>query len=297
MEYFTAKTVLALPPDVETYGIDYVANLYRGCNLGCVYCDGHSDCYKMKNFNVVSAKKDALAILENELAHKRKKGIVALGTLSDCYNPHEKETELTRGALQLLDKYGFGVSVETKSDLVVRDIDVLCSIAKHSPAVVKFSVCTPYDDLSRKLEPKANPPRRRFAALRKLSDAGLFTGICLTPVLPFITDDSASILSLIESAAQVGCKFAYAGEAFGVTLRDSQRAYFLNKIEKAFPGMKEKYEKAYPDAYLCVSPNNDSLLRAFADKCDSLGLLHTAREISQSFLRPYQTCQISLFDF
>lgn len=296
MEYIDAKHILS-SSDGSWFGADYTANLYRGCSHGCIYCDSRSDCYAIKRFDTVRAKRNALSILEDELAHKRKKGIVGLGAMSDSYNPCEKETELTRGALKLIDRYGFGVTLETKSDLVLRDSDVLCSIAAHSPVNVKFTVTTPYDDLAKQLEPKSCSPKRRFAALKTLSSAGIYTGVLMTPILPFIEDNSADILSIVEQAAEAGCKYIYAGNEFGVTLRDSQRVYFLTKIEKLFPGKKDEYCAAFGDSYMCVSPKNEQLYKAFADKCDKLGLKYVMSDIIAECKKPYETQQISLFDF
>lgn len=297
MEYINAKSIL-VPKNGEWFGCDYSANLYRGCNHGCIYCDGRSDCYAYKKFGNVTAKRDALSILENELLHKkRKKGVIALGTLSDSYNPFEKEIELTRNALKLIDRYGFGVSIDTKSDLILRDKDILKSISSHSPVSVKFSVSTPYDDLSKKIEPKVCSVKKRFAALAELSACGIYTGVLLMPVLPFICDDSAAILTVVDKAKAAGCKFVYAGDEFGVTMRDSQRAYFYNKAEKIFPGIKEKYESTFGEEYLCVVPQNELLYKAFCTRCKELGLKYDMKEIIEENKAKYETRQISLFDF
>ena len=296
MEYIEAKSIL-MSCGGEWFGAEQTANLYRGCSHGCIYCDSRSDCYAIKRFDTVRVKRNALAILEEELSRKRKKCIVGLGAMSDGYNPLEKELELTRGTLKLLDKYGFGVTLETKSDLVLRDIDILRSIASHSPVNVKISITTPYDPLGKKLEPRAASVQKRFDALRKMSDAGIFCGVLLTPVLPFIEDDSASILSIVERAADSGCAFVYAGEKLGVTLRDSQRVYFLTKAEKLFPGMKDKYCAAYGNDYFCPCQNGEALYTTFVHACEQHGLLYDMPSIVAQNKRPYETVQLSLFDF
>ena len=295
MEYIDAKAIL-MSSDGAWFGSEYTANLYRGCGHGCIYCDSRSDCYAIKHFDTVRVKRDALRILENEIAHKRKKGIVGLGAMSDSYNPAEKDLELTRGALKLFDRYGFGVSIETKSDLILRDLDVLRSIVTHSPVNVKLTVTTPYDALSKKLEPKAPVSKRRFAALAQVSAAGIYCGVLLTPILPFIEDDSASVLSIVEKAAEAGCKYVYAGTKPGVTLRDSQRVYFLTKIEKLFPGMKDRYCAAFGDDYFCPSPRADELYKTIAEACRRKNLAYTMDDIVAENKRPYETRQISLFD-
>lgn len=295
MEYIDAKSIL-MPCGGEWFGCDHTVNIYRGCSHGCIYCDSRSDCYAIKRFDTVRAKRNALEILESELAHKRKKSIVALGAMSDGYNPFEKETELTRGALKLFDRYGFGVSLETKSDMVLRDVDILKSISSHSPVFVKLTVTTPYDGLAKKLEPRACSVTRRFAALAALSEAGLYAGVLMTPVLPFIEDDSASVLTIVDKAAECGCGFVYAGNSFGVTLRDSQRVHFFDKAEKHFVGIKEKYCAAYGNDYFCVSPVSDELYKSFADRCRKYGIEYEMSQIVAKGKRPYEKQQISLFD-
>ncbi|MDE6398517.1 MAG: radical SAM protein [Clostridiales bacterium] len=295
MEYIDAKAIL-MSSDGAWFGSEYTANLYRGCGHGCIYCDSRSDCYAIKHFDTVRAKRNALRILETEISHKRKKGIVGLGAMSDSYNSDEKELELTRGALKLFDRYGFGVSIETKSDLILRDLDILRSIATHSPVNIKLTVTTPYDALSKKLEPKAPVSKRRFAALEQIASAGIFCGVLLTPVLPFIEDDSASVLSIVEKAAVAGCKYVYAGMKPGVTLRDSQRVHFLTKVEKLFPGMKDRYCAAFGDDYFCPASNADALYKTFVDACRRKKLFYAMDDIVAENKRPYETMQISLFD-
>lgn len=296
MEYINAKVILQ-PSSGDWFGCDGVINLYHGCSHGCIYCDSRSDCYKIKHFETVAAKRDALALLENELLHKRKKGVVALGSMSDSYNPCEKELELTRGALKLLERFRFGVSVDTKSDLVLRDTDILRAMAAHSPVVVKFSVTTSYDALSKKLEPKVCATSKRMAALKTLSEAGIYTGVMLTPVLPFITDNSADILSIVDMAADTGCKFVYAGESFGMTLRDSQRAHYFRKLDKLYPDLREKYIRTYGETYYCVSENNGELYKAFENRCRERGLKYKMKVITDEYIGASQPQQISLFDF
>ena len=129
MEFIKVKTILTkVKYEADWYGVDYSINLYRGCSHGCIYCDSRSNCYHIDNFSIVRGKENALFILEQELSKKREKGVVGVGSMSDAYNPLEREYEQTRGALKLISKYGFGVSIDTKSDLILRDIDLLKSI-------------------------------------------------------------------------------------------------------------------------------------------------------------------------
>ena len=191
MKTIKAKSILQKVryDNAQWFGIDYNMNLYKGCCHGCIYCDSRSDCYRIDKFDEVRVKFDALAILNRELRSRRNKGVVGIGAMSDAYNPFERELEITRGALQLIDQYGFGVSIDTKGALVTRDIDVLQRISQQHSAIVKLTVTTTDDALASIIEPGAPSPSRRLAALRELADANLFCGILFTPLLPHITDD------------------------------------------------------------------------------------------------------------
>ena len=184
----------------EWFGIDYNMNLYRGCCHGCIYCDSRSECYRIDDFDQVSVKFDALAILRRELRSRRVRGIVGVGAMSDTYNPFERTLRVTRGALELIEEFGFGVSVDTKSTLITRDIDVLSAIGAAGGAIAKITVTTADDQLARIIEPHAPSPSERFAALAELADAGVFCGVLFTPTLPFVTDDDATVRGVVEGA-------------------------------------------------------------------------------------------------
>ena len=186
MEYVPAKHLLHRSRSTEWFGTDHIMNIYRGCCHGCLYCDSRSDCYRLEEFDRVQAKADALRILRDDLARKARPAFICTGAMSDPYNPFEEDLELTRHALELIDAYGCGVAVATKSDLIVRDIDILTAIQGHSPVMCKLTITTADDALAAKLEPHAPPPTRRLAALERLSGAGLFAGVLLMPVLPFL---------------------------------------------------------------------------------------------------------------
>lgn len=203
MEFIKAKTILSkVKYGNSWYGIDYNMNLYRGCSHGCIYCDSRSNCYRIDNFDIVKGKENALQILEQELYKKREKGVVGIGAMSDTYNPLEKEYELTRGALRLLLKYGFGVSIDTKSDLILRDIDLLKEINSKNDVIVKFTITTPKDELAKIIEPRVCVSYRRLQAIKTLSDNGIFAGVMLNPVLPFITDKEEDIKELVRLASE-----------------------------------------------------------------------------------------------
>lgn len=194
MKKLPAKTILSGYMEHGWFNANYNMNLYKGCVHGCIYCDSRSNCYNIENFDEVKVKENALEILEKELRVKKKKGIIMTGAMSDPYNSFEKEEKLTREALKLIDKFMYGVSIITKSDLVTRDIDVLSKIASHSSTTVNITITTADDELTKKIEPNAPSSKRRFEAIRKLSGRGINVGVLLTPTLPFINDTKKILL-------------------------------------------------------------------------------------------------------
>ena len=296
MEYISAKTILHRSKSTEWFGTDHTLNLYRGCCHGCIYCDSRSNCYGIENFEQVRAKRDALRILRDELRRKVKPGFAGMGAMSDPYNPFEETELLTRHALELLDAYGFGVAIATKSDRIVRDIDLFRSIQSHSPVVCKITVTTTDDDLAAKVEPGAPAPSRRLEAVRRLSGAGVFTGVLLMPVLPFLEDRWEQVEDVLERAAQAGARFVY--PAFGMTMRDGQREYYLRRLEELFPEKKlaQRYEQRYGTRYTCASPDAARLWKRFQAKCKELGLLYEMRQIISAVKRGYGDRQLTFFD-
>ncbi len=208
MEYIPAKTIITkTKAPAKWFGIDYNMNIYKGCCHGCIYCDSRSDCYGVDQFDQVRAKENALEIIRDDLRRKTRSGVVGTGAMSDPYNPFEQELRLSRHALELCDAFEFGAAIATKSSLLERDIDVLQSIAEHSPVLLKITVTTADDELAAKLEPHVSRPSDRFGMIEKLARSGLYTGILLMPVLPFIEDNRENIGEIIRKAADAGAKF------------------------------------------------------------------------------------------
>lgn len=291
-----AKTILTrCKAPGNWFGIDYNMNLYRGCCHGCLYCDSRSTCYGVEQFDQVRVKENALRILRDELRRKVRTGVVGTGAMSDPYNPFEEQLQLTRHALELLDAFGFGAAIATKSSLVLRDRDLLQEIASHSPVVVKMTITTPDDRLSRQLEPRVCPSSQRLAALEGLSREGVFCGVLLMPVLPFVEDDPQAVRQLLRQASDAGARFVY--PYFGVTMRDGQREYFLQQLEQAFPGqgLAERYRQRYGGQYSCLSPRARELGQCFAEECQRLGLLSRMSDIIRASRRGYTVQQLSLF--
>ena len=295
MEFIKAKTILTkVKGGSEWYGVDYNMNLYRGCSHGCIYCDSRSDCYHIENFDTVKGKENMMQILENELSKKRVKGVVGIGAMSDTYNPMEIKYQQTRGALQLISKYSFGVSIDTKSDLILRDIDLLKEINSKNNVIIKFTITTPDDKLSKIIEPNVCVSSKRLEAIKILNDNGIFTGIMMNPVLPFITDKEEDIKKLVRLASEYGAKFIHT--YMGMTLRENQRVYYFDKLDDKFPGVKEKYIKNYGDRYNCLVPNYKQLYKVFTDECDKYGISYKMNDIIRAYKKESTNDeQISLF--
>lgn len=295
MEYIPAKTIISgYAANNPWFGNNYNMNIYKGCCHGCIYCDSRSECYHVENFDEVRAKENALALIEKELKSKRKTGVIGTGAMSDPYNTLEKEYRLTRGALSLINTYRFGVSIATKSNLVTRDVDILKEIQTHSPVLIKITITTCDDELCKKLEPNVAISSKRFAAVKELSDHGIFAGILLMPVLPFLEDNEENIRDIIRFAYESGAKFIY--PAFGVTLRQNQRLWYYKKLDEHFPALKQKYIMQYGNAYECRSPKAKELWQLFKKECDSLGMLYRMGDIIKGYKQGYGDTQLSLFD-
>lgn len=295
MEFIKAKTILSkVKYGNSWYGIDYNMNLYRGCSHGCIYCDSRSNCYHIDNFDIVKGKENALQILEQELSEKREKGVVGIGAMSDTYNPLEKEYELTRGALRLLLKYGFGVSIDTKSDLILRDIDLLKEINSKNDVIVKFTITTPKDELAKIIEPRVCVSSKRLQAIKTLSDNGIFAGVMLNPVLPFITDKEEDLKELVRLASENGAKFIHT--YMGMTLRENQRDYYFENLDKYFSGLKQKYMRCYGARYNCKAINYKKLYKVFSEECKKYGILYKMSDIIKAYKKEKSdTEQLTLF--
>ena len=279
-------------PD-EWFGLDYNMNIYRGCPHGCIYCDSRSDCFRNTDFDTVKVKENALEIIRNDLRRKVKTGVVGTGAMSDPYNPLEKDLNLTRHSLELINAFNFGVAPITKSDLITRDIDVLQDIKTHSPVIVRFSISTADDELCKKLEPHVSTASERFEAMRILSAQGIFCGVLIVPLLPFVNDTEDDILKILRRAKDVGAKFVYT--YMGMTLRKGSREYYYNHLDKIIPGTREKYIKRFGTSYSCISPNSKNLWSIFTAECERLGLLYEMKAINHHYKAGYNALDLTGF--
>jgi DNA repair photolyase len=246
-------------------------NLYRGCQHQCIYCDTRSETYQIENFDHdILIKANAIEVLRRELAGKRVIATIGTGSMNDPYMPLETEKRLTRRALETIAEAGFPVHVITKSDLVLRDLDLLEMICEKTYATVTFTITTAEDFLSRTLEPGAPTSSKRFAALRTLGVRGIPAGIALMPILPFIEDNEENIRQIVDLAAGNGAKYIL--PAFGMTLRDRQRDYYYARLDKHFPGLRLRYEKSFGTRYSAPAQNAARLEELFRDLCTGYGM-------------------------
>lgn len=264
MHYVTAKGILS----ASGHGM----NIYRGCQHGCIYCDARSKCYRMEHlFEDIEVKENSLVLLEDALKRKRKLCMLGTGVMSDPYMPLEEKLGLTRGFLELVWKYGFGATLLTKSDLVLRDLDLLRDINGKTKAVVQMSLTVADDSLSRILEPNVCTTSRRAEVLQILHQAGIPTVVWLCPLVPGLTDTPENITQIVQWCAQAGVK-GIIQYGMGLTLRDGNREYFYRQLDRHFPGMKQWYIRTYGNAYELPSPREAELYRLFYRLCEKYGI-------------------------
>ena len=272
-------------------------NIYRGCSHGCVYCDSRSRCYRFTHpFEDIEVKRNAPQLLEQALRSRRKKCMIGTGSMSDPYMHIEEELGLTRRCLEIILKYGFGVSVLTKSDRILRDIDLLDEINRSARCVVQMTLTTYEDGLCRILEPNVCHTRRRIEVLEEMGKRGIPILVWLTPVLPFINDTEENITAILEECARVGVK-GVMNFGMGLTLREGDREYYYAALDRHFPGMKERYIRTYGNAYELPSPNAEALTETARRICRENGILFSPEECFR-FLEefPDRYSQMSIFD-
>ena len=272
-------------------------NIYRGCTHGCIYCDSRSRCYQFTHpFEDIEVKQNAPELLEKALKSKRKKGMIGTGAMSDPYMHCEEELKLTRRCLEIILENGFGAAIQTKSDRILRDIDLLSEINKSAKCVVQMTLTTFNEDLCRILEPNVCSTRRRIEVLEKMRERGIPTVVWLTPILPFINDTEENITAILDECVRVGVK-GIIDFGMGLTLREGDREYYYAALDKHFPGMKERYIRRYGNAYELPSPKAGELMRIFRKICNDNGILSTPEECFKYIQElPDKYPQMSLFE-
>ncbi len=272
-------------------------NLYRGCTHGCIYCDSRSKCYQFDHdFEDIEVKRDAVKILEQQLRKKRQPCMIGTGSMCDPYIPLETELQLTRQSIEVIERYGFGLAILTKSVRLLRDLDLLKRINERTKCVVETTLTTFDEALCRKIEPHVSSTRERFDMLMTLKEAGIPTVVWMTPILPFINDTEENIRGLLDYCVQTGVKGILCF-GFGVTLREGDREYFYAALDRDFPGVKQQYIRAFGNAYSCNSPNNAKLMEIFMRTCKEHGILYRSDDVFR-YLWTFETKekQISLFE-
>jgi DNA repair photolyase len=248
-------------------------NLYRGCTHGCIYCDSRSKCYQMKHdFEDIEIKRNAPEILEDQLRRKRKRCMIGTGAMTDPYIHLEEELNLTRKCLKIIEKYGFGLAIQTKSSRILRDLDLLKAINKKARCVVQMTLTTFDEDLCKKLEPNVSTTLERFKVLNIMRNEGIPTVVWLSPILPFINDTEENLRGILNYCIEAKVKGILCF-GFGVTMREGNREYFYKQIDQLFPDLKEKYNRIFKNSYECNSPNHKHLMSVFKEVCQNNNIL------------------------
>ncbi len=287
MHFVEAKGILS-----NTNGI----NIYRGCTHGCIYCDSRSSCYNMDHaFEDIAVKINAPQLLEKKLASKRQKCMIGTGSMCDPYLPAEKELKLTQKCLEIIEKHGFGAAVLTKSDLILRDIDILASINEQSKAVVQITMTTFDEELCKIVEPNVCTTKRRFEVLMEMKKRKIPTVVWLSPFLPYINDNEENLSGLLEYCAEAAVKGVVCF-GIGMTLRNGNREYYYSALDRHFHGLSDIYCLEYGDLYEIVSRNNEKLMSKLIEFCDKHNMISDINKCF-SYLNefPEKYEQLSLF--
>ena len=275
-------------------------NLYRGCTYGCIYCDSRSKCYRINHdFEDIEVKEHAAEILENTLKKKRRKGMISTGALTDPYVPIEEELRITRRCLQQIERFEFGLSIQTKSNLILRDIDILEKINKKTKCVVGITLTTFDDELCKILEPGVCTTSERVEVLKELKKHGIPTIVWLAPILPYINDTEDNIKGILDYCVEAGV-YGIMHSSMGVTFREGSKEYFYEKLDAHFPGMKLRYMENFEETNEYVSPNAEALMKLLKDCCEANNIVYDKEELLR-FMREYNNNtlgeQMSIFDF
>lgn len=275
-------------------------NLYRGCSHGCIYCDSRSKCYHMEhNFEDIEVKENAIELLENALKRKRSKCMIGTGSMTDPYIPAEDTIQNVRKALALADQYGFGFTLITKSNRVLRDLELLKRINEKTKCVVQMTLTTFDENLCKQLEPNVSTTKERFEALKQLHHAGIPTVVWLCPILPFINDTEENLRGILNYCIEAKV-YGIICFGMGLTLREGNREYFYKQLDSLFPGLKERYRKTYGSRYQLTSPNHGYLMKLFHNVCKEHRIMHDNKKIFEylnTFEEKAVNTQLNLFDY
>ena len=267
-------------------------NLCRGCTHGCIYCDSRSRCYNMDHdFEDVQIKVNAAELLEEKLRSKRRPCIIGTGAMSDPYISIKESLSLTRTCLEIIEKYGFGLAIQTKSDLILRDIDLLESINKRAKCIVQITLTTLDEDLCKIVEPNVSGTKERVEALKKIRERGITTVVWLGPLLPYINDTEENLKGILNYCIEAGV-YGIVCFGMGMTLREGSREYYYRNLDKHFPGLKERYIKKYRNDYIITSENNSKLLSIFQNTCSANNIIYDMKDLF-SYIGTYEEKNVS----
>ena len=288
MHYADYKTVLLTSNTM---------NLYRGCTHGCIYCDSRSVCYQINHpFEDIEVKRNADAILDDQLRRRRNKAMINTGSMCDPYIPLEETLQLTRRALEVIARHGFGLSILTKSDRILRDMDLFEEINRKQKCVVQVTLTTYDESLCKKLEPNVSSTAARVEVLQECKRRDIPTVVWMSPILPFINDTEENVRGLLDYCADAGVH-GIVNFGFGVTMREGDREYFYAQLDRLFPGLKQRYIDAFGLRYECTSPNNDRLMAIFRETCAQHGILSDSHAVFRYLGElPPPPPQVSMFD-
>lgn len=289
MHYVNSKSILSAKNGM---------NLYRGCSHGCIYCDSRSKCYNMTHdFEDIEIKENSVELLKKALISKREKCMIGTGSMTDPYIPLESKLKNIRKSLELIERYGFGFTCITKSNLILRDLDLLKKINDKTKAVVQMTLTTYDEELCKKIEPNVCSTKERVEVLKTLNKHNIPTIVWLSPILPFINDTEENINGILDQCIESNVKGIICF-GMGLTLREGNREYFYKQLDKNFPGLKEKYIKTYGNSYGLISPNHQKLMKIFKKRCRENNILSDTNEIFNylhEFPKDKNTTQTTLF--
>ena len=274
-------------------------NLFRGCTHGCIYCDSRSKCYQMNHsFEDIEVKENSIELLEDRLKRKRKKCMIGMGSMTDPYINEELKLNYTRQALETINKYGFGLTLITKSSNIIRDLDLLKEINSKTKCVVQMTLTTYDERLCRIIEPNVSTTKERVETLIKLREAGIPTVVWMTPILPYINDTKENIRGILNYCKEAKVKGILCF-GMGLTLREGNREYFYSKLDKYFPYLRDRYIREFGNSYVVNSKNNYRLMKIFRDFCENEKIMYDYNKIF-SYLNTFEekeiSKQLSIFD-
>jgi DNA repair photolyase len=230
------------------------------------------------DFEDVEIKINAPALLEDRLKKKRKKCMVGTGAMSDPYIPLPESLAITHTCLEIIDRYRFGLAIQTKSALILRDLELLKGINKKAKCVVQITLTTFDEDLCRILEPRVSTTRERFEVLKTMRDLGIPTVVWLCPILPFLNDTVENLKGILDYCVEAKVHGILCF-GMGLTLREGDREYFYQNLDIHYPGLREKYHKTYGYSYEIKSNNNERLMKIFTDTCKAHDILYKTDEV------------------